>query len=77
MTNNKPSPEQIADLKARVSKLTPEKRLETATAIIKQSNGKFDQASIMTYLTEQAGLTMGEYLEALNRASDGELLKNV
>jgi tellurite resistance protein len=72
-----PTKEQVESLKERVAKLSYTERVNKAAQIINESDGKFEQSQVMTYLIEMVGLTMTEYLEALNIASDGELLRNV
>lgn len=62
-------------VRAKIDAMTSEEKVKRATKIIKDSDGKCEQSAVLHYLTEHCGLTMTEYLEALNRATDGELLK--
>ena len=72
-----PNKEQIANLKAKVAKHTSAERINIGAKILSQSDGKFQQSAMMTYLVDQCGLTTEEYLSALNQATNGELLKSV
>lgn len=61
-------------VRAKIDAMTYEQRVAKAAGIILMSDGKTDQASTMHYLTNICGLTMTEYLEALNKATNGGLV---
>jgi hypothetical protein len=64
------------NLKARVAAKTERERIDIAVKIINDGDAKgFPAQNVMHYLTDGCGLTMNEYLSALNIATDGELLR--
>lgn len=70
--------QQVDDLKARVASKSPVERISIAVKIIKDGERKgFAMQAVQGYLLNQCGLTMAEYLDALNQAGDGELLRSL
>lgn len=60
----------------KIAKMSYEEKVRRAAKIIKDGGTrKLRRLDVMGYLTEGCGLTMTEYLEAVNIASNGELLR--
>ena len=62
-------------IKETVRELSYEQRIEKSVGILLEKKSGLSQNAKMDYLINHAGLTQGEYLEALNRASGGTLTK--
>lgn len=63
------------EIKAELEAMTPEKRMDGAVRMLKAKDGKTQQSK-QAFLFG-VGFTSTEYLEALNQASNGELLRSV
>jgi len=63
------------ELKKHIAGLTREQRVSKAARILADSHGKFNQVEVLHYLTDECGLTMTEYLEALNAATGGGVIE--
>lgn len=60
--------------KDRIATLSKEKRIEGAVKILTETDSGMTQNAKMAYLMD-VGITSTEYLEALNRATDGALVR--
>lgn len=64
------------DLREKIAKMSYEEKVKRAVKIIKDGEKrKMQCVHVMGYLIDGCGLSMTEYLEALNIAGDGELLR--
>lgn len=64
------------DLREKIAKMSYEEKVKRAVKIIKDGEKrKMQCVHVMGYLIDGCGLSMTEYLEALNIAGNGELLK--
>lgn len=64
------------ELREKIAKMSYEEKVKRAVKIIKDGEKrKMQCVHVMGYLIDGCGLSMTEYLEALNIAGDGELLK--
>jgi len=68
------TPEQFEKMKKRISSMSYDERVKRAAKLISDSDGKVEQCALMHYLTD-LGLTMTEYLEALNIATGGGVIR--
>ena len=66
----------MSDLKTTVKALSFENKMEKAVAILLETKSGMTQNVKMGYLIERAGLTMNEYLEAANRATNGQITRD-
>lgn len=78
MKQNKVITEQMKkDLRAIVSKHAKDNKILIASKLIIEVEETYSLEHIEHYLTNIAGLTQSEYLQALNMASHGKLLKHI
>ena len=64
----------IKSTKERIASMSSAERVRRAAKILAETNSGFSQQAKQAYLLD-AGLTSDEYLEALNLAGNGELLR--
>jgi hypothetical protein len=63
-------------LRQKIARMSYTEKVERAVKIIKDGEKrKMQCVAVMGYLIDGCGLSMTEYLEALNIAGNGELLK--
>lgn len=61
-------------LRAKIAAMTSEERIQRCIKIINDSHGT--QGQKRQYIMDECGVDVMEYMEALNRAGDGELLRS-
>jgi len=66
----------MTELQKTIRALSHEERTKKAAAILIETKSGMQQVVKMNYLIDHCGLTMNEYLEALNYATGGALVND-